>query len=113
MAQKYCIAINIAERHVRRSGKSLRDHLEGIDHAEAWDAMIRLRPVQPLTPYLLRCLHALILRRSQPDQAEQYRTVSIAVSASTLVLVDASAVVTWNLAYDVRRLDENSSDRRQ
>ncbi len=51
-------------------GKPLTDHLEAIDHAEAWDAVIHWsRVTEPLTPHLLRSLHALVLRRSRPDES--------------------------------------------
>ena len=56
-------------------GKPLTDHLEAIDHAEAWDAVIHWsRVTEPLTPHLLRSLHALVLRRSRPDESGRYRS---------------------------------------
>ena len=67
-------------------GKPLRDHLEAIDHAEAWDAVIRWsQSDQPLTPWLLRSLHALVLCRSQPGGAGHYREVPVAISGSTFI----------------------------
>jgi hypothetical protein len=42
-------------------GKPLGDHLEAVDHAEAWDAMIAWASgADPSTPFLLRSLHALV-----------------------------------------------------
>jgi len=70
-------------------GKPLRDHLEAVDHAEAWDAMIAwARGTDPLTPFLLRSLHALVLRRSNPEAAGRYRTVPVAIAGSTHVPPD-------------------------
>ncbi len=74
-------------------GKPLRDHLEAIDHAEAWDAMILWsQSDQPLTPWLLRSLHALVLCRSQPGEAGHYREVPVAISGSTLIPPDPLSV---------------------
>lgn len=74
-------------------GKPLRDHLEAIDHAEAWDAVLHWsRTNEPITPHLLRSLHGLVLRRSQPDESGRYRTVSVAIAGSPLVPLDPVAV---------------------
>ncbi len=74
-------------------GKLLRDHLEAIDHAEAWDAVLHwARSTEPVTPWLLRSLHSLVLRRSQPDTAGQFRTVPVAIAGSRLVPPDPSVV---------------------
>ncbi|NMP24415.1 Fic family protein [Sulfobacillus harzensis] len=88
-------------------GKPLRDHLEAIDHAEAWDAMLHwAHSSDPVTPWLLRSLHSLVLRRSQPDTAGQFRTVPVAIAGSRLVPPDPSVVTPsvddlmgeWNIA---------------
>lgn len=51
-------------------GKPLRDHLEVLDHAEAWDAVVEwARSDNAVSPFLLRSLHTLVTRRSQPDIA--------------------------------------------
>lgn len=83
--------LTLAETHVvlqgiTVGGKPLRDHLEAIDHAEAWDAVIRWsQSDEQLTPWLLRSLHALVLCRSLPGEAGQYRKVPVAISGSTLI----------------------------
>ncbi len=70
-------------------GKPLRDHLEAIDHAEAWDAMLQwTHSNEPMTSFMLRSLHGLVLRRSQPEYAGQYRQVSVAIAGSLLVPPD-------------------------
>ncbi|AUW95584.1 hypothetical protein BXT84_12660 [Sulfobacillus thermotolerans] len=70
-------------------GKSLRDHLEAIDHAEAWDAMLQwTHSSEPISAWMLRSLHHLVLRRSQPESAGQYRHVSVAIAGSPLVPPD-------------------------
>lgn len=74
-------------------GKPLRDHLEAIDHADAWDAVVHWsRAPEPMTPHLLRSLHALVLRRSQPEEAGRYRTVSVAIAGSPLIPIEPVAV---------------------
>lgn len=74
-------------------GKPLRDHMEALDHAEAWDAAIQwARSSEPLTPWLLRSLHSLVLRRSQPDAAGQFRTTPVAIAGSRIVPPDPSVV---------------------
>ncbi|WP_053958097.1 Fic family protein [Sulfobacillus thermosulfidooxidans] len=70
-------------------GKPLRDHLEAIDHAEAWDAMIQaVNSPEPITSFLLRSLHGLVLRRSQPEYAGQYRQGPVAIAGSPRVPPD-------------------------
>jgi Fic family protein len=87
-------SLTLAETQVVLSGvtvggKPLRDHLEAIDHAEAWDAMVQwTRSNEPITSFLLRSLHGLVLRRSQPEHAGQYRQVSVAIAGSSLVPPD-------------------------
>lgn len=77
---------NVVLQGITVGGKPLRDHLEAIDHAEAWDAIIKWsQDGEPITPWLLRTLHGLVLSRSQPGSAGQYRTVPVAISGTTLV----------------------------
>lgn len=55
-------------------GKPLWDYLEAIDHAESWDAVLHWsRETEPMTPHLLRSLHAAVLRRSRPDKVDGIR----------------------------------------
>ncbi len=70
-------------------GKPLRDHLEAIDHAEAWDAIVQwAHSREALSSFLLRSLHRLVLQRSQPEYAGQYRQVPVAIAGSPLVPPD-------------------------
>lgn len=74
-------------------GKPLRDHLEVIDHAEAWDALVEwARTTEPITPHLLRSLHGLVLRRSHPDEAGRFRRVAVAIAGSRSVPPDPASV---------------------
>ena len=74
-------------------GKPLRDHLEAVDHAEAFDYVRGLADQRaPLTASAVRSIHALVLRRSRPDDAGRYRTVQVFISGSRHVPPDPVAV---------------------
>lgn len=84
---------NVVLQGITVGGKPLRDHLEAVDHAEAWDAIIQWsQSEEPITPWLLRSLHRLVLSRSQPSDAGQYRTVPVAISGTTLVPPEPTVV---------------------
>lgn len=64
-------------------GKTLREHLEVVDHAEA----IRyvedyVRGGQPLTEVFVRDVHRLVLRRSWPEEAGRYRRGDVLIAGS-------------------------------
>jgi Fic family protein len=64
-------------------GKTLREHLEVINHAHAVDYLEGLVSRQePLTPMVARQLHGLILRGIDDESAGQWRTVPVAISGS-------------------------------
>jgi len=64
-------------------GKTLREHLEAVNHAHAVDYLERVVGRQdPLTPLVARQLHALILRGIDDENAGQWRTVPVAISGS-------------------------------
>lgn len=74
-------------------GKPLRDHLEAIDHADAFDHVRTLADQrEPLIESAIRSIHALVLRRSCPDDAGRYRTVQVFISGSRHVPPDPVAV---------------------
>ena len=65
----------VIEHGVTIGGKKLRDHLEAIDH---YDAIRYVREIahhaEPLAESDLRNLHALVMRRSDPEIAGGYAT---------------------------------------
>jgi Fic family protein len=65
----------VIEQGITIGGKKLRDHLEAIDH---WHAIAYVRELAgrdaPLSEYDARSLHALALKRSDPDIAGTYAT---------------------------------------
>ena len=65
----------VIEKGVTIGGKKLKDHLEAIDHYEAvgYGRELAKRPV-PLLESDIRALHALVLKRSDPEIAGGYAT---------------------------------------
>ena len=63
----------VIEKGVTIGGKSLKDHLEAIDHYEAVGFVRELSGrAAPLAEADIRSLHALVVRRSDPDIAGGY-----------------------------------------
>lgn len=63
----------VIEKGVTIAGKPLRDHLEALDHYEAIGLARDLaRSDQPVTEADIRALHAMVLRRSQPEVGGRY-----------------------------------------
>jgi Fic family protein len=75
------------------AGKPLRDHLEAVDLAEAFDYVAELaRGREPVTEAAVRSIHALVRRRSQPDEAGRYRRIQVLISGSRHVPPEPAAV---------------------
>lgn len=65
------------------SNKSMREHLEAINHAEAVDFIVELaQGREDLSRRTLLELHALILRSLDRDHAGRYRNVPVRISGS-------------------------------
>src|ERR1700743_2520789 len=65
----------VIEQGVTIGGKKLKDHLEAIDHYEAIRFVRELaRATTRLSEYDVRNLHALVMKRSDPEVAGQYAT---------------------------------------
>jgi len=65
------------------SGKSLKEHLEAINHHEAVDFVIGLaQRKEPFTEKVLLELHSLILKSIDSRNAGRYRTVPVRISGS-------------------------------
>lgn len=61
-------------------------HLESIDHATAWDAMMSYsQSDEPINAELLQALHTLVMRYTQPHEAGRYRSVPIVTQGSTWI----------------------------
>ena len=74
-------------------GKPLRDHLEAVDHAEAFAFVWELAEnTHPLTASDVRSLHTLVVRRSLPDDAGRWRTTGVRIGGSAHIPPDPIAV---------------------
>ena len=83
-------------------GKSLREHLEVINHSHAIDLVEQLasQPA-PITETTIRQIHALVLRTIDDDNAGSYRHVNVRIAGSDYVPPDVGAVA--SLMYDFAR----------
>ncbi len=73
----------VVEKGITISGKSLREHLEAINHAEAIDVLTEfVENKMPLTEYLVKQLHAIILRGIDKENAGRYRSLNVKITGS-------------------------------
>lgn len=74
----------VVNQGVTIGGKSMREHLEAINHAEAILLLEELvQQKTPLNRYVLLQLHGLILRNIDRDNAGVYRRVPVRISGSS------------------------------
>lgn len=78
----------VVEKGLTVRGKSLREHLEAVNHAEALDYVIALAGEldRPITRHDLLSLHSLILRRIDDDNAGRFRDISVRIAGSNVML---------------------------
>lgn len=63
----------VIDKGITIAGKPLKDHLEALDHYDAIGLMRQLaRAGRPPTEADIRALHAVVLRRSEPETAGRY-----------------------------------------
>ena len=73
----------VVEEGLTISGKSMREHLEAINHQEAIAFIKELaQSEEPLTERIILQIHALILRGIDRKNAGRYRTVPVLISGS-------------------------------
>lgn len=73
----------VVEQGITIGGKSMREHLEAINHAEAVAYLATLvREKQDLTRRNLLDFHRLILKSDQPAHAGRYRSVQVHIGGS-------------------------------
>lgn len=73
----------VIEKGLTISGKSVREHFEAVNHAEAIDLLFELIANEaPLNQHLVKQIHSLILRGIDKDNAGKYRTVNVRISGS-------------------------------
>lgn len=64
------------------SGKPMKDHLEAMGHADAFNKLIELVKTKTITEENIKELHKLFYNKIDADQAGKYRTKSIIVTGS-------------------------------
>lgn len=74
----------VIEKGITVSGKPLKDHLEALDHYEAFRYVRELgRRQEPILESDIRNLHSLVVRRSRPDIAGRYADLNRYVRTET------------------------------
>ena len=78
----------VVEKGITVGGKSLKEHLEAINHADAFDWIQTLvhQEASSLTKRELMHLHSLILKGIDEKNAGTYRNVAVRISGSSVVL---------------------------
>ena len=70
-------------------GKTLREHLEAINHKEAIDYLSSLVGTDnPITEWNIKNLHAIILKNIDAENAGRYRTENVMITGATHVPPD-------------------------
>lgn len=73
----------VVEKGITISGKSVQEHLEAINHAEAVDLLLDLaKNKAELSESLIKQIHAIILRGIDRENAGRYRSVNVRISGS-------------------------------
>ncbi|MDP3850743.1 MAG: Fic family protein [Luteolibacter sp.] len=76
----------VLSKGVTVSGKPLKDHIEALNLAKAWEQVKRLaRPDAVLTERDLLDLHRIVLTRVEDDFAGSYRTGAVRIAGSSHV----------------------------
>ena len=74
----------VVEKGLTINGKSMREHLEAINHAEAIDFITDLVKYNtPFTERILLQIHTLILRSIDKENAGRYRNIQVRIGGST------------------------------
>jgi Fic family protein len=77
----------VLEKGITVRGKPLKDHLEAVDHLEAWAYVRQLAAGgAPVTEHDVRQIHALVLGRSQREEAGRYSQIQRQIAGSKVVL---------------------------
>src|SRR3989344_4294300 len=84
----------VVEKGVTVDGKTLQEHLEAVNHAQAFDwVMQRIDTTrQDINESTILDLHQLILQQIVDNQAGKYRTVPVRIAGSTVVMPNAMKV---------------------
>ncbi|MGH6914653.1 MAG: Fic family protein, partial [Geminicoccales bacterium] len=77
----------VLEKGLTVRGKPLKDHLEAIDHADAWNYVRALADAaEPIREADVRQIHALVLGRSDRQEAGRYAQHQRLIAGAQVVL---------------------------
>lgn len=83
----------VIQKGITISGKSLREHLEAINHYEAIGFIKSVAEKNELfNERTLKDIHALVLRGIDPENAGKFRTVNVRIAGSRHIPADALKV---------------------
>lgn len=73
----------VVEKGITISGKSVQEHLEAINHAEAVELLLDLvKNKAEITESLIKQIHGIILRGIDRENAGRYRNVNVRITGS-------------------------------
>ncbi len=73
----------VVDKGITIGGKSLNEHLEAINHSEAFDFILELvKGKAEISEYNLLQLHAIILKSIDKDNAGRYRNLNVRIGGS-------------------------------
>jgi Fic family protein len=84
----------IVEKHLTVEGKTITEHLEAINHAEAYRWITRLVPLKrtQLSERHILDLHRIILQKIDDANAGRYRNVSVRIAGSRAIMPNPAKV---------------------
>lgn len=84
----------VVEKGVTVDGKTLQEHLEAVNHAQAFNWVMQRIDTskQNINESTILDLHQLILQKIVDNQAGRYRTVPVRIAGSTVILPNAMKV---------------------
>ncbi len=84
----------IVEKGLTVEGKTLTEHLEAVNHAQAFDWIMKQIDTnkQGITENTILDIHKLILQKIDDANAGRYRTVPVRIAGSTVIMPNAMKV---------------------
>lgn len=82
------------------SGKSMREHLEAINHSEAVEFIEEIAAGDaPITESVIKDIHGIVLRGIDKENAGRYRSVAVMISGSKFIPPQAYLIATQMEAF--------------
>jgi Fic family protein len=78
----------VIEKGITVKGKSITEHLEAVNHAEAYEYVkgLKLKSIKKISERIILDIHALLLRNIDTMNAGIYRNIPVRIAGSTVVL---------------------------